>query len=88
MKFNGQVTPLRVLQLSQTVHMVYTKRCSTSAVVERSLEVLGWQLGTAKFRDHDFPKKTSWLIEIHRTSENHMVLPLSRTMHMVSAEHY
>ena len=37
------------------------KTFSTRAVFERSIRALGWQLGTANFRDHNFPKKTSWL---------------------------
>ena len=68
----GSVTSLWVLSLPETVHLVLTKLFSTMAVFERSIRVLGWQLGTAKIRDHDFPKKTSWLFGNHRTSDNHM----------------
>ena len=71
-KFIGPVTSIWVLSLPETVHMVLTKRFPTSAVFERSIRFLGWQLGTAKVRDQDFPRKTSWLIGNHRTSDNHM----------------
>ena len=69
--------------------MVYTKRFSTSAVVEMSLELLGWQPGTAKFREHDFPqKKRPRCLKFTGLVKSILVLSLSETMHMVSAEHY
>ena len=57
----------------ETVHMIFAERLLVRAVFPRSLKVFGWQLGTAKFRDHDFrKKKTYWLFRIHRTSDNYM----------------
>ena len=81
--FFGPVTSIWVLSLPESAHLVLAKRFSTRAVFERSIRVLGWQLGTAKIHDYDFPKKTSWLFGNHRTSDNQMVLSLSETMHMV-----
>ena len=71
-KFIGPVTSIWVLSLPETAHLVLAKRFSTRAVFERSIRVVGWQLGTTNFRDHDFPKKTAWLFGIHRTSDNPM----------------
>ena len=48
------------------------KKVFTRAVFDWSKRALGWQLGTANFRDHNLPKKTSWLFGNHQTSDNHM----------------
>ena len=42
------------------------------AVFARSIKVLGWQPGSPESREHDFPKKTSYFFEIHRTSDTSM----------------
>ena len=57
LKFIGPVTTLWVLQSSQTVRMVFTESLLARAVFTRLNTVLGWQLGTPKPREHDFPKK-------------------------------
>ena len=57
LKFIGPVTTLWVLQSSQTVRMVSTESLLARAVFTRLNTVLGWQLGTPKPREHDFPKK-------------------------------
>ena len=59
LKFIGPVTTLWVLQPSQTMHMVSTELLLARAVFARSNKMLGWQPGAPKFREHDFPKKTS-----------------------------
>ena len=44
------------------------------AMFARSIKVSGWQPGTPKSREHDFPKKNvlNFFFEIHRTSETSM----------------
>ena len=59
LKIIGPVTTLWVLQSSQIVHMGSTEDLLARAVFARSIEVLGWQPGAPKSREHDFPKKTS-----------------------------
>ena len=72
LKFFGPVTTLWVLQSSQIVQMVSTEFLLARAVFTRLITVLGWQPGTPKLREHDFPKKTSQFFEIHRPSDNSM----------------
>ena len=69
LKFIGPVTTLWVLQPSQTLHMIFTELLLAGAVIARSIKMLGCQPGAPKFREHDFPKKTSCFFEIHRTSD-------------------
>ena len=65
-------TQMGTLALSNRLYGLY-KTFPTRAWFKRSIRVLGWQLGTANFLDHVFPKKkTSRLFGIHRTSANHM----------------
>ena len=71
LKFIGPVTPLWVLQPSQTMHMVSAESLLARAVFGRSIKVLGWQPGAPKSREHDFPKKKCPdFFETHRTSDN------------------
>ena len=72
LKFIGPVTFLWVLQSSQIVHLVSTESLLARAVFTRLNRVFGWQAGTPKPREHDFPKKTSYFFEIHRTSDTSM----------------
>ena len=72
LKFVGPVTSIWVLLLPETMHMVFKERLLAKKVFARSMKVFGWQLGTANFRDHEFPKKTPWLFGILRTSYNPM----------------
>ena len=60
LKFIGPVTTLWVLQSSQTVNMVFTESLLARAVFTKLIRVLGWQPGTPKPREQDFPKKTSY----------------------------
>ena len=39
------------------MHMGFTGPLLARAVFARSINVLGWQPGAPKFREHDFPKK-------------------------------
>ena len=72
LKFIGPVTTLWVLQSSQTVHMVSKESLLDRAVFTKLIRVLGWQPGTPKPREQDFPKKTSFFFGIHRTSDTSM----------------
>ena len=72
LKFIGPVTPLWVLYPSEIKHMGFMERLLASAEFTRSIRVLGWQPGAPKPREHDFPKKTSYFFEIHRTSDTSM----------------
>ena len=74
LKFIGPATTVWVLQSSQNVHMVITEFLLARAVLTRLIRVLGWQPGTPKAREHDYPnKKTSRFFEFHRTSDTSMV---------------
>ena len=53
LKFIGPVTPIWVLSLPETVHMVFRERL----LAERSIKVLGWQTGAAKCRSTIFRKR-------------------------------
>ena len=57
LKFIGPVTTVWVLQSSQIMHMVSTESLLARAVFTRLIRVIGWQPGTPKIREHDFPKK-------------------------------
>ena len=57
LKFIGPVTTLWVLQSSQIVHLVSKESLLARAVFTRLNIVLGWQAGTPKPRENDFPKK-------------------------------
>ena len=67
LKIIGPVTTLWVLQPSQIMQMVFTESLLSRAVFATSINVLGWQPGAPKSREHDFPKKKSCFFEIHRT---------------------
>ena len=41
----------------EIMHLVSIEPLLASAVLARSIKVLGWQPGDPKFREHDFPKK-------------------------------
>ena len=62
LKFIGTVTPLWVLQSSQTIHMVSAESLLARQVFTRSIKVLGWQPGAPKSREHNFPKKKNVLL--------------------------
>ena len=73
LKFIRPVTTLWVLQSFQTVYLVSTESLLARAVFTRLIRVLGWQPGTPKLREHDFPKKKrSNFLKIHRTSDTSM----------------
>ena len=72
LKFIGPVTPLWVLYPSEIKHMGFMERLLASAEFTRSIRVLGWQPGAPKPLEHEFPKKTSYFFEIHRTSDTSM----------------
>ena len=62
------------------MQMVSKNHVKARAVFARSLNVLGCQLGAAKSREQDFPKKTSRFFEVHWTNDTHMdtVAPSNR----------
>ena len=55
----GLVTTICVLSHPKSMQMTFAARLLASAVIARSIEVLGWQLGAAKSREHDITKKRS-----------------------------
>ena len=57
LKFIEPVTPLWVLYPSEIMHMDSTELRLARATFTRLNTVYGWQLGTPKPREHDFPKK-------------------------------
>ena len=64
LKFIGPVTPLWVLYPSKFMHMGCTELLLARPVFTKSIEVLGWQAGAPKSREHDFPeKKTSFFLK-------------------------
>ena len=83
LKFIGPVTTLWVLQSSQIVQMVSTETLLARAVFTRLIRVLGWQPGTPKLREHDFPKKKrpKFLKFIGPVTPLWVLYP-SETMHM------
>ena len=55
------------------MHMVFTELLRATAVFARSIKVLGWQPGSPKSLEHEFPKKNVLtFFEIHRTSDTSM----------------
>ena len=55
------------------MHMGCTELLLARPVFTKSIEVLGWQAGAPKSREHDFPEKKNVLFfEIHRTSDTSM----------------
>ena len=69
LKFIGPVTTLWVLQPSENMHMGFAGSLLAKAVFARSIKVFRWQPCAPKSREHDFPKKTSYFFEIHRTTD-------------------
>ena len=59
LEFIGPVTTLWVLLTSAIKHSISTEPLLASAVFIKSIKGLGWQPGTPKSREHDFPKKIS-----------------------------
>ena len=55
--FIGPVTPPWVLYPSEFMHMGLTERLLARAVFAMSINVLGWQPGAPKTREHGFPTK-------------------------------
>ena len=72
LKFIGPVTTLWILQPSKILHMVSPELLLARAVFAMSIKMLGWQPRAPKPREHDFPKKTSYFFEIHRTIDTSM----------------
>ena len=72
LKFIGPVTPLWVLYPSENMLMGFTESLLARAAFARSIKVLRWQPWAPKSREHDFPKKTSYFFEIHRTTDTSM----------------
>ena len=69
------------------MHLVSTEPLLASAVLARSIKMLGWQPGAPKFREHDFPKKKScFFFEIQRAIDTSMGPAALEIMHMVSTE--
>ena len=54
--------------------MVFTELLRATAVFARSIKVLGWQPGSPKSLEHEFPIKNVliFFFEIHRTSDTSM----------------
>ena len=53
--------------------MVFTELLRATSVLARSIQVLGWQPGSPKSLEHEFPKKNvPNFFEIHRTSDTSM----------------
>ena len=69
LKFIGPVTTLWVLQPSENMHMGFAESLLARAVFARSIKVFRWQPWAPKSREHDFPKKTSYFFENHRTTD-------------------
>ena len=72
LKFIGPVTPPWVLYPSEIMRVGFSRLPLAKPVFTKSIRELGWQAGTPKPREHDFPKKTSNFFEIHRTSDTSM----------------
>ena len=52
--------------------MVFREHLLAKTVCTMSINVLGWQPGAPKSRDHDFPTKRRDFFETHRTSYSSM----------------
>ena len=85
LKFIGPLTTPWVLYPSEIMYMGSTEPLLASAVLARSTKVLGWQPGAPKFREHVFPKKSSFF-EIQRTIDTSMGSAALEIMRMVSTE--
>ena len=72
LNFIGPVTPPWLLYPSEIMHMGSTRSLLARAVIARSIKKLGFQPGAPKTREQDFPKKTSCLFELLRTSDTSM----------------
>ena len=59
--------------------MVFTEQLLAQSVCTRSIEVLGWQPGAPKTREHGFPTKRRDFFETHRTSDSSMGSVAHRT---------
>ena len=59
LKFIGPVTPLWVLYPSEIMRVGSLEPLLAREKFTRSIRVVGWQPGAPKFREHEFPKKTS-----------------------------
>ena len=57
LKFIEPVKRLWVLYPSEIMHFGSKELLKARAVFERSINVLGWQPGAPKAREHDFQKK-------------------------------
>ena len=85
-KFIGPVNSTWVMSLSENKHTVFAERLLAKQMFARSRKVMGWQLGTAKHRDHDFRKKHPGCFEFTGLVTTIWVLSLPETMHMVFTE--
>ena len=56
----------------EIMHMVSTEFFLARSVFTKSINVLGWQAGSPKAREHDFLKKNVLFFEFHRTSDTSM----------------
>ena len=56
----------------EIMHVVSTETLLSRAVFTKSINVLGWQAGSPKAREHDFSKKKRHFFEFHRTSDTSM----------------
>ena len=52
--------------------MVFTEHLLAKAECTLSINVLGWQPGASKSREHGFPTKRRDFFETHRTSDSSM----------------
>ena len=57
LKFIETVTPLWVLYPPEIMRVGFPEPPLARAVFSKSIRELGWQPGTPKPREHDFPKK-------------------------------
>ena len=87
LKFIGPVTTLWVLQPSQIMHMVSTESLLCRATFKRSIKVPGWQPGSPKSREHDFPeKKCPDFLKFIGPVTTLWVLQTSAIMRLISTE--
>ena len=87
LKFIGPVIPLWVLYPSEIMQMGSNELLTTRAVFARSINVLGWQPGAPKFREHDFPKKNHTVfLKFFEPVTSLWVLYPSEIKHMGSTE--
>ena len=85
LKFIGPVTPPWVLYPSEIMHIGSKELLIARAVFAKSINVIGWQAGAPKSREHDFPKKkTSFFLKFIGLVTPLWVLYPSEVMHMGS----